>query len=50
MDGGTEKRERGKGHRTSKGREGGDKVLHAEKVRRKELPELRETDLRNTAE
>lgn len=50
MDGGREKREKGKGRSTSKGQEGGEEVLRAGKVRRKELPELRETDLMSTVE
>lgn len=50
MNGGTEKRERGKGHWASKGWEEGEKVLHSEKVRRKGLLELRETDLTDTVE
>lgn len=49
VDGGTEKRERGKGCSTSKtGKE--ETRLYTEKVRSKELSELRETDLTSTAE
>lgn len=49
MDGGTEKRERGKGCSTSKaGKE--ERKFYTEEVRSKELSELRETDLTNAAE
>lgn len=49
MDGGTEKRERGKECSTSQAGKG-KRRFYTEEVRSKELSELREADLASTAE